>query len=89
MDYALPNALVVDSAAIVFDFNKNVISAVVGANRNVSFVGFASGLAKFRALDTARYGVSNQVNQRGGNVLDDVVVELGLRALEHKLYGFS
>ena len=56
MDYALPNALVVDSAAIVFDFNKNVISAVVGANRNVSFVGFTGGLAKFGVFDAVRHG---------------------------------
>ena len=36
-----------------------------------------------------RDGVAHEVNQRIGNVLDDVVVELGLRAFEHKLDGLA
>ena len=60
---------------------------MVSPNRNMASIGFPRGLAKFGAFDAVRDGVSYEMNQRVRNVLNDVVVEFGLRALEHKLYG--
>ena len=74
---------VVDAAAVVFYFDEDVIAAMIGADGQAAFFGFAVARASFRLFDSVRYGIADQVNQRIGNLLNNIVVELGFRALQN------
>ena len=75
------HAIVVDATAVVFDFDVDVIAAVISAEGDFAWFGFA-GAARRRELDAVGDGVADQVHERIGNLLDDVVVELGFVADE-------
>ncbi len=80
------NLLVIDAAAVVLHLDKNVIAAVIGANRDIAAVRFAGIVTLVRPLDAVRHGIAHQVQQRIGNLLDDVVVQLGLGARQHQFH---
>jgi hypothetical protein len=71
---ALANARVVDAAAVVFDLDVNVVAAVIGTKHYVTLSGFTFGQAIGGRFDAVSDGVANKVNERIGNLLDDVVV---------------
>src|SRR5581483_2838864 len=69
LDGALLHAFVVDAAAIIFDFDVDVIAAMVGAQEDSASFGFSGGETVGRRLDPVGDGVANQVNQGIGNLL--------------------
>ena len=79
---ALFHAFVIDAAAVVLDFDVNMISTVIGAQRDAADVRLANPAAFFRKFDAVSDGIPDQVHQRIGNLLNDVVVELGFAAGE-------
>src|SRR6202789_2596994 len=81
-DYAAAGAIVINAAAIVFDFDENVIAAVIGADADEAFFGFAGALARAAIFHAVRDRIAHEVNQRIGNVLNNIVVEFGVRAFE-------
>src|SRR5579883_1372933 len=81
-DGALLDALVVDAAAVVFDFDIDVVAAVIGAERDLALLGLAIGRADVRQFDAMSDGVANEVDEGIGDLLDDVVVEFGFAAGE-------
>src|SRR5260370_33587140 len=76
LDGSLLYALVIDSAAVVFDFNVNVVAAMIGAQHYVSGRRFAAGRAVGALLDAVRHRIADQMYKRIGNLLNDIVVEL-------------
>src|SRR5262249_19085411 len=84
-DGGLLDALVVDAAAVVFDFDVNVIAAMIGAKRDSADFRLADGDAIDGMLDAVCDGIANQVNERIGNLLDDAVVEFGFATGEIEL----
>ena len=76
-DRALLHALVIDSTAVIFDLDVNVVPAVVGAQHDLPGGRFASGDAVAAVLDAVRHGVAHQMYERIGNLLNDIVVQLG------------
>jgi hypothetical protein len=57
-----------------------VVAAVIGAKRNLAQFRLARGGAIFGALDSMCDRIPDQVNQGIRNLLNDVVIELGLAA---------
>ena len=57
---------------------------MIGANGQAAFVRFAVARANFRLLDSMCHCVAHQVNQRIGNLLNNIVVELGFRAIQNQ-----
>src|SRR6266850_1496266 len=86
LDRALLHTLVINSPPVVFHFNIDVIAPMVSAQRDVSRCRLACGRTVVAVLDTVRYGISHQVHQRVGNLLNDVVVEFCFAAREVQLY---
>src|SRR5262249_16655266 len=76
------DAVVVDAAAVVLDFDIDVVAAMVRAKRNAAGFGFAGERAAVRRLDAVRDGIAHEVDERIGNLLNDVVVEFGFAAEE-------
>jgi hypothetical protein len=76
----LLHSFVVDSATVVFNLDINVVAAVIRAQADFPHLSFSGRKAIVGMLDTMRHGISHQVNKRVGNLLNDVVVELGLAA---------
>ena len=76
------NFFVIDTAAVVFYFDVYVIAPMVGTNSHIAMIGLARLIALFRALDTVRHRVANQVQQRIGDLLNNVVVEFGVVAFQ-------
>ena len=72
------NFFVIDTAAVVFYFDIYVIAAMVGTNSHIAMIGLARLVALFGALDSVRNRVANQVQQRIGDLLNNVVVEFGV-----------
>src|SRR5271155_878984 len=81
-DDAAAGAIVINAAAVVFDFDEDVVAAMIGADADEALFGFAIALAGAAVFDAVRDGVAHQVNQRIGNVLNNIVVEFGVRAFE-------
>ena len=79
---AAADAIVIDAAAVVFDFDVDVVAAMIGADETRAVFGFASVAARVGVFDAVRDGIADEVNERIGNLLDDVVVEFGLLADE-------
>src|SRR5271156_1817419 len=48
-DYAAASAIVINAAAIVFDFDENVIAAMIGADTDQALFGFSGALAVRRS----------------------------------------
>src|SRR3984885_2581019 len=84
-DNAAAGAIVINAAAIVFDFDENVIAAVISADADEAFFGFAGALARAAIFHAVRDRIAHEVNQRIGNVLNNIVVEFGVRAFEGKV----
>src|SRR5260370_39733715 len=82
LDSALLHAIVIDAAAVVFDFDVNVIPAMISAEGNFAGFGLSGGAAGVGVLDSMRDGIAHQVYERIGDLLDDVVVQLGFAAGE-------
>src|SRR5882757_9258906 len=72
---AVLHAFVIDATAVVFDFDVNMIAAMVGAQENFAGFGFSGGTALGSVFDAVRDGIANQMDKRVGNLLDDVVVQ--------------
>src|SRR5258708_32858126 len=77
-DSGLANPLVVEPAAVVLHFDKNVIAAMKGAYGHFAARGFPRSFARRRIFNSMRDGVANQMNQRIGDLLHDIVVEPGV-----------
>src|SRR5208282_2677717 len=75
LDGVLAHALVINAAAVVFDFDEDVVAAVVGAQDHPPALRFSGGLPFGRVFNPVRHGVADQVHQRVVNQLDDVVVQ--------------
>src|SRR5215831_6055356 len=82
----LAHFFVVYAAAVVLDFNINMVAAMVSTHGDVSGVALALLVSFFVALQAVGHRVAHQMNQRIGNLLDDVVVQLGLRAGQRELH---
>src|SRR5882724_1859087 len=66
IDSALSYAVVVDTAAVVFDFDVDVITAVIGTESDtadIGFVSFAAGKVEFHLLAGGFRGVTNGARQ--------------------------
>ena len=84
------HAFVVDAAAVVLDFNVDVVAAMIGAQARLCRVSDLPAARRvFGVLDAVRDGIANQVHQRIGNLLNDVVVELGFAAGEVEIDLFA
>src|SRR5215472_6531459 len=75
IDGTLLDTGIVNAAAVVFDFDVDVVAAVVGAEGDLALLGFARGGADLREFDAVRDGIADEMNERIGDLLDDVVVE--------------
>src|SRR6267154_6694908 len=82
LDGAVLYAFVIDAAAVVFDFDVNVIAAMVGAQGNFAGFRFSGGAALGGIFDAVRDGIANKMDKRVGDLLNDVVVQLGFTAGE-------
>src|SRR5260370_34952199 len=76
-DRALLHALVIYSTPVIFDFDVNVVAAVIGAQHDIPRGRFARSGAVSALFDAVRHRVADQVNERIGNLLNNIVVELG------------
>ena len=88
-DSALLHAFVIDPAPVVFHFNVDVVAAMVGAQDDLTLFGLASTDAIFGAFDSVGHRIANEVHQRIGDLLNDVVIELGFAAGEIQVNQFS
>ena len=86
---ALADAVVIDAAAIVFHFDEYVIAAMIGPYRDVALFRFARALPGLRFFHAVRHRITHQMNQRIGNVLNNIVVEFGVGAFQRKLDGLA
>src|SRR6185369_13987791 len=78
-DGSLTDLAVIDAAAVVFDLDVDMVAAMVSANSDTSLVGLPGVISLFVALDAVGDGVTYKMQQRIGDLLDDVVIELGFR----------
>src|SRR5581483_8901595 len=81
----LADFFVVDALTIVFNFYINVVAAMVGADGNVSMVAFSGLIAELFLFDSMGDCVADQMDQRVGDLLNNVVVQFGLSPGESKL----
>ena len=84
LNRAVLHALVINTAAVIFDFDVNLIAAVIRAQHDVPRWGLPSADSFAAVFDTVRDRIAHQVNKRIGNLLDDVVVKFGFTAREIK-----
>src|SRR2546428_12097646 len=77
IDSALSYAVVVDTAAVVSDFDVDVITAAIGTESDTADFGFVSFAAAFLEFDSLSNGISDPVGDRIRDLLDDVVVKFG------------
>src|SRR6266403_5923798 len=80
LDSTVLYAFVIDAAAVVFDFDVNVIAAVIGAQGNFAGFRFSGGAALGSVFDAVRDGIAHEMDKRVGDLLNDVVVQLGFAA---------
>src|SRR5437016_2651728 len=80
IDGALSHAGVVDTAAVVLDFDVDVIAAVIGSESDAADFGFVSFATAFRQLDSVSNGIPDQVDEGIRNLLNNVVVQFGFAA---------
>src|SRR6266404_6106355 len=85
LDSALLHAIVIDAAAVVFYFDVNVIAAMIGAEGNFAGFGLSGGAAFGAMLDAVSDGIAHEVHEWVGNLLNNVVVQLGFAAGELEL----
>src|SRR5260370_25640672 len=88
-DRNLVQASLIVSAAVIFDFDVNVIAAVVGAQQDISGRRLARGNAVNALLDAVRHGVAHEVYEWIGNLLNDIVVELGFTSGKIQLHALA
>src|SRR5258705_5600789 len=62
IDSARSYAVVVDTAAVVFDFDVDVITPVIGTESDTADFGFVSFAAASRQFDSASNGIRGQVH---------------------------
>src|SRR4030095_1488522 len=79
---SLLDAFVVDTAAVVFDFDVDVIAAMVSAESDATGFWLAAERAAIGKFDAMGDGIAVEADERVGNLLNDVVVELGFTAGE-------
>src|SRR5258707_475399 len=82
LDGAVLHAFVIDAPTVIFDFDVNVIATMIGAQRNFSGFRFSGGAALGSIFDAVRDGIANKMDKRVGDLLNDVVVQLGFTAGE-------
>ena len=82
LDGALLHAPVVDPAAVVLDFNVDVVAAVIRAQHDFSRGRLSRGGTIVAVLDSVRDGVTDEMSERIRNLLNDVVVEFGFASRE-------
>ena len=70
----------VDTAAIVFDFDVNMVAVMIGTYRHLAVVGLAPVVSFLFPFDAMGNGISHQVQQRVGDLLKDVAVQFGFRS---------
>ncbi len=85
-DGALLHPIVVDSPTVIFHFDVNVVAAVVSAQHDIPRGRFSRGDTVGALLDAVRHGIAHQVHERVGNLLNDIVVELGLTSGKIQLH---
>ena len=84
-DGALLHSVVVDSPAVIFHFYVDVVSAVISAQHDIPRGWFARGRTISALLDAVRHGITHQMYEWIGNLLNDIVVELGLTSRQIQL----
>ena len=76
---------VIDAAAIVLHFDENVIATMVSAHGHTAGIVFADVVAFFPAVfDAVGDGIPHQVNERIGDLLNNIVVEFGFSASQRQ-----
>src|SRR5215472_810967 len=85
LDGALLHTLIIDPAPVIFDFKVDVVATVIGAQRDFSRRGLARCNAVAAELDSMRHGIAHQMDERIGNLLNNVVIEFGLASGEFQL----
>ena len=58
---------------------------MIGAQGNFAGFGFSGGAALGRVFDAVRDGIAHEMDERVGDLLNDVVVQLGFTAGEVEL----
>src|SRR5439155_19154830 len=86
---SLLDAFVVNASAVVFDFDVDMVAAMISAQGDATGLGLAREGAALRKFDAMRDGVANEMDERVGNLLNDVVVEFGLAAEEVEFHEFG
>src|SRR6266850_1018063 len=84
-----PYPVVINAAAIIFDFDVNVVTAMVGTYGDVAVVALPGLVALVIALDAMGHRIAHQVNEGIGNLLNDVVVEFRFGAGQGELHAFA
>src|SRR5438105_15587942 len=72
---AFLDAVVFDAPAIIFDFDVDVIAAVIRAQHDLPGFRFVGNNAIAARLYAVRHGVTHEVDERIRNLLNNVVVE--------------
>ena len=75
----------IDAFAVVDDLDHDAVGFLRGADGQLAGCRLARGQANLRSLQAVIEAVANNVNQRVGQRLDDVLVGFGLLAFEHQL----
>src|SRR5205807_9047098 len=84
LDGGAAHAVIVDAAAVIFYLYIYMVAAMVGAHRNISHFALAGMVAIVTALQAVGHGIAHQMNERIGDLLNDVVVEFSLGAGERE-----
>src|SRR5215469_66761 len=82
LDGALLHALVINASSIIFDFNINMVAAMISAQCNFAGLRFTCRGAVAAQLDSMGDRVADKMDERVRNLLDDIVVEFGLASRE-------
>ena len=89
LDAARAHFFQIDAAAVVRNFDDDLIAFVVGVELNRPDARFALGFAGVRHLEPMIDAVAQQVHERFADFVDDRLVQVGLGARDHQLNLFA
>src|SRR3954468_23986004 len=88
-DCGLADSFVIDTLAVVFHLYIDMVATVVRAHGDVALLGLAGMVAVFRFLKPVSDRVANKVDERIRYLLNDVVIEFGVSAIEREFHVFA
>lgn len=86
IEHGLAQALQIDAAAVVAQFQDQHAGVVAGADGDPALGRLAGGEAGFRRLDTVIDGIAQQVGERRFEFFQDIPVDLGAFALDQQAH---